>query len=387
MFAQHKIELRPSDDQVMSLTKSCGVKRFVYNASIAKLKSDYANGIKYSRKAMQKHVQRLRIENPWMTEVSSRCSYFAVDCLHDGMRRFFNKTARFPVFKRKGERDSFKLEHSSFYKVNSRNLTLPKIGVVKMREKIRFQGRLLGVTIRPVAGKWFATFLVEMAEAPKKNRLTREPIVGCDFGLKTAVMLSTGQEFPANKPLRRSLRKLQRLQRCLSLKKKGSNRRERARLRVARLHYKVQCQRSAWLHHISDQLTRRFDHLVIEDLNVRGMLQHPTLSRSIGDASFGELRRQIEYKSLWRGCKLTIAERSFASTKTCPECGVKNEMPLSKRHYVCGCGYSGDRDLTAAINLEQFGRHRCSGDVKRAQEGSQEPDDSAKGDCRQTAVL
>lgn len=387
MFAANKIEIRPSEQQSEMLLKSCGVKRFVFNSCLSKVKEDYANGINYSKNNTRRHYQELRKQHAWMTEVSARCGYFAEDCLHSAMLNFFKKKSGFPVFKKKGQRDSFKLEHASFYKVDGRNLTLPKIGVVKMREKIRFQGRLIGVTIRPVAGKWFATFLVEMAEAPKKKLLAREPIVGCDFGLKTAVMLSNGQEFPAKKPLKRSLRKLQRMHRCLSRKKKGSKRRERACLRVARIHYKASCQRSAWLHHISNQLTHRFDHIVIEDLNVRGMQQNRKLARSLSDAAFGELRRQITYKSAWRGCTLTVAERFFASTKTCPQCGVKNEMPLSKRHYVCGCGYSGDRDLTAAINLEQFGRHRCSGDLKRTQDIPRGIDDSVKGDCLQGDTL
>ncbi len=378
MYVAHRIELRTTKNQHFALLKACGVKRFVYNTCLEKCQRDYKTGVKYSRKLMQKHVQELRVTYPWMTEVSARCGYYAVDCLDDAMTRFWNKKSAFPKFKRKGECDSFRLEHASFYKVYCRNLTLPKIGMVKMREKIRFQGRLMGVTIRAQSGKWFATFLIEMAETPKREPLTREPIVGCDFGLKTAVMLSTGQEFPANKPLKRSLRKLQRLQRCLSRKQKGSNRRQRARLRVARLHYKVHCQRSAWLHHISNQLTRRFDHIVIEDLNVRGMMQNRRLSRSLNDASFSELRRQIEYKSLWRGCTVTVAERFFASSQTCPTCGVKNAMPLSQRIYRCACGYSADRDLTAAVNLEAYGRHRYSGDLKRAPEFAKASVDDAK---------
>lgn len=385
MYTAHKIELRPDRDQENKLSQSCGVKRFVYNACLAKMQADYKEGIQYSRKAMQSYFQSLRKENPWLGDVSARCGYFAVDCLHDAMQRFFKKKARFPVFKRKGCRDSFKLEHSSFYSVDGRKLRLPKIGIVKMREKIRFQGRLLGVTIRPVAGKWFAIFLVEMTEAPKKKLLPREPIVGCDFGLKTAVMLSNGQEFSVKKPLKCALRRLRRLGRCLSRKRKGSNRHKRACLRLGRLHHKVQCQRSARLHHISDNLTRRFDHIVIEDLHVKCMQQNHRLARSLSDAAFGELRRQIEYKAAWRGCRLTIADRWFASTQICPQCGVKNEMPLPQRIHRCACGYTADRDLTAAVNLEQFGRHRCSGDLKRALEVSQETDDGAKDACPEMA--
>ncbi len=274
------------------------------------------------------------------------------------------------------------------YSVNGRKLKLQRVKTcIKMREKIRFEGRLMGVTIKPQAGKWFAVFLVEMETPPiPKPMPARKPIVGIDLGIKILAVLSNGQEFTAGRPLQRGLRKLKRRQRCLSRKQKGSHRRQKAKLSVSKLHYKIQCQRQAWLHQISDHVTKNFDHIVIEDLNVRGMLQNRSLAKHVSDAGWAELRRQIEYKSVWRGCKVTIADPWFASTKTCPGCGKLNDMPLKKRWYSCACGYSGDRDQTAALNLENYGRHRSVGDLKRAQESSKEGSDGANNKPQRDAA-
>ena len=141
----------------------------------------------------------------------------------------------------------------------------------------------------------------------------------------------------------------------MSRKQKGSNRRARAKLKVAKLHFRISNQRQAVLHELSDHLTSHFDQIVIEDLNVKGMVKNHKLARSISDAGFGYLRQQIEYKARLRNCELIIADRFFPSSKRCSDCGaIKKELSLSERIYHCDCGLNIDRDLNSAINLELY---------------------------------
>ncbi|MTW20200.1 RNA-guided endonuclease InsQ/TnpB family protein, partial [Allochromatium palmeri] len=177
--------------------------------------------------------------------------------------------------------------------------------------------------------------------------------------------LSTGEVIPANPALKKNLKRLQRRQRTLSRKVKGSRRRAKAKLKVARLHQRIRNQRQAVLHELSDHLTRTYQVITIEDLNVTGMTKNRRLARAVSDAGFGELRRQIEYKAQWRGVTVIIADRWFPSSKTCHACGQTHDMPLSQRTLVCDCGHVMDRDLNAAKNLDQYGRDALRRDLKR----------------------
>jgi putative transposase len=138
--------------------------------------------------------------------------------------------------------------------------------------------------------------------------------------------------------------------------KKASNRRARAKLKVAKLHYRVSNQRKAILHDVSDYLTSHFNLITIENLNVKGMVKNRKLARAISDAGFGTLRAFIEYKAKLRDCNIVIADRFYPSSKTCPCCGkIKENLTLADRIYKCGCGFKLDRDLNAAINLNNYG--------------------------------
>jgi putative transposase len=155
--------------------------------------------------------------------------------------------------------------------------------------------------------------------------------------------------------LKKEIRKLKKLQRNLSRKVIGSNRRARAKLKLQKLHFRVARQRAAILHQLSDYLTKSFDRIVIEDLNVKGMVKNRKLSRAISDAGFGMLRQFIEYKAKLRNCVVVIANRFFPSSKTCSRCGqIKQNLTLSDRIYSCDCGLVIDRDLNAALMLNKY---------------------------------
>jgi putative transposase len=137
---------------------------------------------------------------------------------------------------------------------------------------------------------------------------------------------------------------------------KGSNHRAKAKLKIQKLHFRIANQRQAVLHELSDYLTKNFDVITIEDLNVKGMVKNRKLSRAISDAGFGYLRQMIEYKAKLRNCVVVVANRFFPSSKTCSCCGkIKTDLTLADRIFTCECGFSADRDFNAALNLNKYG--------------------------------
>jgi putative transposase len=191
-----------------------------------------------------------------------------------------------------------------------------------------------------------------------------------DFGVKELAVLSTGEVIPAKQKLKKNLKTLKPRSRNLSRQQKGSRRRAKAKLRLARLHQRIANQRQAVLQELSDKLTRTYRLITLEDLNVRGMVRNRSLARSVSDAGFGELRRQIEYKAAFRGVTVVFADRFFPSSKLCHACGQLHDMPLDQRTMSCDCGHVMDRDLNAAKNLDHYGLDRLDAlrpDLKRTQ--------------------
>lgn len=234
-------------------------------------------------------------------------------------------------------------------------LRIEKLGTrIELRQKVRFGGKLKQVTISKRAGKYFASFLIETNEYNPKD-VNRQPSVGIDFGLNSLATLSNGESLPSSQPLKNEIRKLKKEQKKLSLKVIGSNRRARATLQVQKLHFRIARQRQAILHQLSDYVTKTFDRIVIEDLNVKGMLKNRKLSRAIADVGFGMLRQMIEYKAKLRNCVLVVANRFFPSSKKCSSCGqIKQNLTLKDRVYTCDCGLTINRDLNAALNLNRY---------------------------------
>jgi len=180
--------------------------------------------------------------------------------------------------------------------------------------------------------------------------------VGVDLGVLALATLSTGERIVGPKALKRDLRRLRRLSQSLSRKQKGSKNRAKAKAKLARLHARIANVRQDSLHQLTSDITRRFDIIGIEDLNVRGMVRNHRLARSIADMGFREFRRQLEYKAARRGAVVVLADRFFPSSKLCSACGtIQDELPLTVRVWTCAaCGTTHDRDLNAAINLAQY---------------------------------
>jgi putative transposase len=273
MLLAHKIELRPTLEQRDYLDRGCGHRRHCYNQLLEYFSQKDEAGQwvnKWSKAAAyQYYINVLRVEFPWYAEVSSRVTRNAIDDLDNAFKNFFRRVK---------------------------------------------SGKLKQVTISKRAGKYFASFLIETIEYDPKD-VNRQESVGVDFGLKSLAMLSNGESFPASQPLKRSERKLKKIQKKVSRKVKGSNRRARAKLQLQKQHLRVVRQREATLHQLSDYLTETFDRIVIEDLNVKGMMKNRKLSRAIADVGFGRLRQLIEYKAKLRNYTLVVANRFFPSSQ------------------------------------------------------------------------
>ena len=208
------------------------------------------------------------------------------------------------------------------------------------------------VTVSQRAGRWYASLTVEREDKPVVNPPNGGP-VGVDLGIKTLATLSDGTGIENPRYLQKSERKLKKAQQALSRKAKGSNRRAKAKAKVSRLHARVANQRLDAMHKLTTRLAETFSDISIEDLHVAGMVKNRHLAKSISDASFGEFRRQLEYKATRTGARLHIVDRWYRSSKTCSKCGsVKAKLSLNERTYRCdSCGLTMDRDLNAAINI------------------------------------
>jgi putative transposase len=291
-----------------------------------------------------------------MYEVSKCAPQEALRNLDRAFKNFYRglksgKRVGFPRFKKRGVYDSFRL--TGTIRFIGRMIQLPRLGRIRLKEKREsyFKGKVLSATVTRRADRWYVSVTVEM-EMDLPEPPSGGP-VGVDLGVKTLATLSDGTMYSNPRVLEKRLRKLRKLSKSLSRKKRGSKNRERARLGLAKLHLRVFNIRQDTLHKITTYLAKNHSQIVIEYLCVSGLLKNRRLSRVIADVGFYELRRQLEYKCEWYSSELVVAPRFYPSSKRCSVCGnIKSDLTLSDRVYVCKeCGLEMDRDLNAACNL------------------------------------
>ena len=361
MIIAHKIALDPSNVQATYFAKAAGVARFAYNWALAEWKRQYDawkadNSLpKPSQAALGRQLNAIKLEQfPWMLEVTKNAPQMAIIQLGQAFKNFFAGRAKYPKFRKKGAHDRFTLTNDLFSVEGSR-IRIPKLGWVRMRESLRFAGKIMSATISRVADRWFVSIVVD-TEDPPKRKAENQGIVGVDLGVSALATLSPGEIITGPKPHKALLDRLRRLSRNLSRKQKGSRNRQKAKAKLARLHARIANIRADALHKLTSDLTSRFHTIGIENLNVRGMMRNRHLARSIADMGFSEFRRQLEYKAAMRGGQVVVADRWFPSSKTCSACGsVQEAMPLSVRQWICpDCGACHDRDVNAAINLKNM---------------------------------
>jgi putative transposase len=266
-----------------------------------------------------------------------------------------------------------------------RSVTLPRIGAIRVREDTRRlrrmiatgRARILQATVTRGARRWWVSITVEAADLhpalqhPPRDEDDASGWVGVDRGLYALVVAGTRDatetlRVQAPKILTTGLRRQRRLARAASRKKRGSANRRKAAARLAKHHVRVRDTRQHFLHQVSNQLVKTHDKLVLEDLNITGIMSNRRLARAVGDAAWGELARQITYKQHWRGGQVVVADRWFPSSKTCSGCGtLRKDLPLKDRTYACDhCGLVLDRDLNAAANLAAWAEDHTRGEVR-----------------------
>ena len=352
----HKIALQPTADQEQQFRRAAGVARFTWNWALAEWERQYKAGEKPTALGLKKQFNAIKGEQfPWVYDSPRDANAQPFANLGKAFVRFFNKAARRPRFKKKGRcREAFYVANDKF-RVDGRAITLPRIGAVKMRESLRFEGKITCATISCTAGRWYVSISVQadLSIVPCENQART---VGADLGVKHLATLSDGTFVDGPKPLRSVLGRLRRLSRGLSRKAKGSRNRDKARLRVARCHARVAGIRSDALHKLTTSLVRTYGCVVVEDLNVKGMGRSRRLSRAIADMGFGEFRRQLAYKQALSESEVIVADRWFPSSRLCTRCDMLHEtLTLKDRTFRCdGCGHREDRDLNAARNLERY---------------------------------
>jgi putative transposase len=362
MQTSHKIELNPNNKQKTYFLQACGVMRFCWNWGLAEWQRQYQLHVdnpalpKPNALQLKKQLNHIKKkEFPWMYRVTKYASQQPFLHLQKSWDAFFKGVSQRPRFKKKGcSIDRFYVGGDQI-KVIGKKVKIPLLGLVRLREPLRFSGHIQSVTVRRHANKWFASFCMEVSASPLPCK--NQARVGVDLGIQHLATLSNGQTIENPRPLAQQLRGLKRQQRQLSKRKqKGSNNYAKLKVTLAKRHFKISNKRQDILHKLTTHLIDHYNEIVIEDLAVKNLLANRRLARSIADVGFFEFRRQLTYKAAWHGNQLTIANRFFPSSKQCSNCQTKNtELTLSDRIFECHyCQFTLDRDLNAAINLKHY---------------------------------
>ena len=391
----HKIELVPNNKQKTYFRKAFGCARLAYNWGLAEWQRRYKEGEKVDAYGLKKAFNAIKKEEyPFVIEVTKYATQQPFINLGKAFKKFFDDLKRgivsYPQFKKKKDNEG------SFYiggdqvslsdinrnsktfkkipyneKLKHQYLKVPNLGWVKMTERLRFIGKVNGVVISQQGNKYFASFSIQIAEEeykrthPKACSDKANRKAGIDLGIKSALILSDGVAVENPKPLKKNLRIIKRISRQLDKRthartkqerlegKKKSNNYRKLSVKLSNAQRKVADIRRDFIQKATTILTTHYAHIALEDLNVKGMTRNHRLAQSVSDVSFGELCRQIEYKSQLNGVKVSKAGRFYPSSKTCSICGnIKQDLGLSDRTYHCDkCGAVIDRDYNASLNL------------------------------------
>ncbi|UKJ06894.1 transposase [Solitalea lacus] len=356
IYKTYRFALLPTKEQEVLLNKHFGCVRFVFNHFFNERIEQYKERKKsdnYHKQAGSLTLLKKQEETEWLKAVNSQTLQTALRSLDTAFVNFFRGNAKFPRFKSKRKKNSFTVPQ--FVEVEHGKLVFPKfkegIQIIEHRE-LRGQVKHCTVSKTPT-GKYFASILCEVQH--KQIKPTKKQ-VGIDLGIKDVAVTSDGTRFKNNYHLKRYERQLAKAQKHLSRKVKGSNSRNRQRLKVAAIHEKIANARLDLLHKVSTQITNEYDIICLEDLNVKGMMTNHKLAKHIADASWGTFVKLLAYKASWNDKRIVKINRFYPSSKTCNECGyIHQDLNLSERIWTCPNGHTLDRDINASKNILEEG--------------------------------
>lgn len=361
MLRAYRYQMNPSATQKQWLARAFGSARYTYNWALNQRINAYQQEKeRLTAYDLCKMLTSLKKENgkEWMSETPIVCLQQAIRNMDSAFTRFFREKKGFPRFRSKNGKQRIQFVRYVEVDFDASKIKLPKIGWVRIYNPRQFDGEMGTVTVsRNAAGKYFVSILVRTLDPlPKKQPIIYATTVGVDVGLKDYFVLSDGTRVQNPRHYQNTQKRLSALSHRLSRKQKGSNRRNRAKMTVAKCHYRITNQRKDFLHKLTSQLVKNHDTIVIEDLNVAGMLKNHCLAKHISSASWSEFFRQLEYKCEWTGKNLIRIGRFEPSSRMCT-CGLVNKgLTLKDRTWKCpSCGEVHDRDLLAAKNIKRFG--------------------------------
>ena len=339
-------------------------------------KTELASDTFLSKNRLANRFNQKKKDFDWTHAQDQRAAKYAIDNLGAAIENWLKKRAKFPKFKKRGGKHSYTTDEQSV-KVLGKRIKLPKIGWIRTFEKLRFVGKIVSVTISRTAHRWFASVSVEVQppiyECPAQSDfvdffmsitkvedtrfvdISTHPTIGIDVGINTLATLDNGTKYENPKALKRYERKLKREQRKLSRKVFLSENWYKQKRVVERIHYRIRCIRCDAHHKATTDIVNNASRIGIETLSVRNMLKNRKLAKALSDAALGGFLAKLKTKAESLGIPIVQADRFFASSKTCNNCGhKKDDLTLSDRGYHCSnCGISINRDVNAAINLKQ----------------------------------
>lgn len=355
IYKAYKFRIYPTKIQIDFLNKQFGAVRFIYNYFLNQRDTQFKEtGKSDSYYAQTKALKLMKgqEEFKWLKEINSQTCQQALQCLDAAYLKFFRKETAFPRFKKKKNYQSFCVPQH--FKILEKGIIIPKL---KSQIKCKFYREIIGevksLTIsKTLTGKYFVSILTEQKNTYNQ---TLKGEIGIDLGIKDFVTLSDGTKYTFSKS--KSLKKLKKLQHYYSKKKKDSKRKEKLRLRIARIYEKITNSRLDFQHKLSNKLTNEYQTICLESLRVKNMMKNHKLARAIGEASWYSFINMLKYKGNWKGCDIIQIDQFYPSSKTCSCCNWKKEnLKLSDRSWICpNCGTEHDRDINAAKNILIYG--------------------------------
>jgi putative transposase len=359
----YKFKIYPTKEQESLLSKHFGHCRFVFNRFLNERKEKYLNektSLNYYDNARTLTELKKDEEFVWLKEVNSQSLQASIRNLDIAYKNFFNKQNKFPRFKSKYDRQSFKVPQNVL--VEDGKLVIPKFKEgIKLNLHRQLEGEPLFATIsKSTTGKYYVSITCEVEHKPfdKTNKS-----VGVDTGIKELAILSDGSGYENIKTLKTKLKKLKYEQRQLSKKIKGSQSRNKQKIKLALVHEQITNIRKDYLHKVSTEIVKNHDVISVEDLAVKNIMKNHCLAQAMSDVSLAAFYTMLEYKANWNDRQFVKIDRFFPSSKTCSSCGwIKQDLTLSIREWTCeSCGEHHDRDVNAAKNILKQGINILSG--------------------------